>query len=199
MINRNLYTETDDDPYYVVLTNKHVVKDHLHVKICWAVSQKCVPGQVISRMNDLDVALVEPISILFDLRLAVPILRDINGIENGWWYGCGWDRGDVIHASGYPSGNQAKGKEIVSEPIVTEGVITRQAPLISAGNVFIEHGLEGAPGSSGGPLMNNGHCIIGINTLGVTEAERLGGAVPVVPVITWLKTGEEPYSSRHNR
>ena len=74
MINRNIYTENDGDPDYVVLTNKHVVNDHSIVKVCWAVSQTCVSGRVISRMNDMDVAVVEPTSTLFDIRLAYPVL-----------------------------------------------------------------------------------------------------------------------------
>ena len=174
---------------YVVVTNNHVTKSYSNIKVCWALSQKCVTGKVTDKSESLDIALIEHTSFGSNMRNTM-FRSMVSSKWEGW--GGSWDAGDVVYASGYPGGNKAKGGAKVSEPIVTEGIITRDRPVRYEGGWFIQHGAAGGPGNSGGPLMNNAGYIVGVLTGGDTEAERLGTAVPMGSVIRWLETGEEP-------
>ena len=183
--------EDTDITEYVIITNSHVVKSHSTVKVCWAISQTCVRGKVTDKSESLDIAVIEHAN--FWLDIVNPMFRSIvSGKWEGW--GGSWDRGDVVYASGYTAGNKAKSGEVVSEPIVTEGIVARNSLAPYKGGWAIEYGAEGGGGSSGGPLMNNAGYIIGVVRGGNPEAERLGVAVPMGYVIRWLDTGEEPES-----
>ena len=179
-------------PDYVILTNKHVVKEHTNVKVCWSLSQKCVSGKVSDRAENMDIALIEHTSFRSSM-LNQKFRRIVSSKWEGW--GGSWDRGDVVYASGYPGGNKAKSREEVSEPVVTEGIVARDGLARYKNGWGIEYGAEGKSGSSGGPLMNNAGYIIGVVSGGNTEAERLGVAVPMGFILRWLQTGEEPGST----
>lgn len=194
-----------DSGQFVVLTNAHVVQDYSSVEVCWALMQKCTFEHVIDRgSEDFDVAVVEFAQFVehaldsealewftswYENNLAKPE-------EGGSWQ---WAKGDVVYASGYPGGHKVQGTDIISDPILTEGIIAtdRLAPYRSA--YFIEHGANIEPGSSGGPLIDNASNVVGINTGTNLLTERLELAIPMSSVIQWLETGEEPSLTRTPR
>ena len=172
---------------YAVITNAHLVEDHAYVDVCWAVTQKCVSGRVTARSADDDIAVIEHATFTLDV-ITLSVILD--GAGFGW--GGSWDAGDVVYASGYPGGNTARGRTVVSDPVVTEGIITNDRMVRYAGGYFIEHGADIGPGSSGGPLIKNDGYIVGMNVGYNTEAERLEIAVPVGLVLDWLDALNAP-------
>ena len=194
-----------DSGQFVILTNAHVVQDYSSVEVCWALIQKCTFEQVLSRgSEDFDVAVVE-FAQFVEHGLDSEALewftswyeKDIAKLEEG--RSRQWAKGDVVFASGYPGGHKVQGKDIISDPVVTEGIIAtdRLAPYRSA--YFIEHGANIEPGSSGGPLIESASSVVGINTGTNLLTEQLELAIPMASVIQWLETGEEPSLTRTPR
>ena len=190
--NRNAGKDTNISDY-VIVTNQHVVKNYSNVEICWAVLQKCVTGKVVAKSENLDIAVIEHSLFNDHIKSSQWFWRTVSGKLKGW--GGNWSSGDVVYASGYPGGNKARGGNIVSDPVVSEGITTRDRLTPYRGGSYIEHGADVEPGSSGGPLMNNAGYIIGVNVGVNPEAERLEIAIPMGYVLNWLDTGEEPGAS----
>ncbi len=185
----------DDSEEFTILTNSHVVQDYSSVEICWALTQRCAYATVKDRgSEDFDLAVIKIPQTLkhgetfqwfanwFDGNIA-----ELKESGNG-----SWDKGDVVYASGYPGGHKVQGTDIISDPVVTEGIIAIDALAAYRNAYFIEHGADIEPGSSGGPLMNSASSIIGINTGTNPIAEQLELAIPMASVAEWLATGEEP-------
>ena len=192
----------NDTGDFMILTNAHVLQGHSSVEVCWALVQRCVYEKVKEIGAEyFDVAVVE--FTQFPERV-------IDAETLQWftsWYGKNiaksegndrlkWAKGDVVYAAGYPGGHKIQGKDIISDPIVTEGIIATDGLASYQDAYFIEHGAYGAPGVSGGPLMNSSANVIGINTGGNLLRERLVLAIPMTKVIEWLRTGEEPNLTR---
>ena len=182
----------------LVLTNRHVVGDHQDVRVCWALAQRCASASVSNRGSEnFDVAAIQ---LPYD---------DPNSEFSQWitdWfikdyllmvrYGGEWNKGDVVLASGYPGGNRAGTGATISDPVVTEGIVTIGGSAKYGRTHYIEHGADVDPGSSGGPLINSEGSIVGIVSGTNVFAERLELAVPMVSVIEWLETGREPSLER---
>ena len=190
---------TDDSEEFVILTNSHVIQDYSDVEICWALVQKCIYEKVKNKGSEnFDVAVLEFVQFIehgldsetlqwFTSWFESNIARfEESGAHN-------WAKGDVVYASGYPGGHKVQETDIISDPVVTEGIIASDR-LASYRNkaYFIEHGANIESGSSGGPLMNNAANFIGINTGTNLLTEQLELAIPMDSVIEWLETGEEP-------
>ena len=172
----------------MIITNRHVVKNHSSIQVCCAVAQQCVDGQVIARgSEDFDVAVVEYPQFDLDANTRQWLNQMLSRLE-GW--GGDWAKGDVVYASGYPGGNRARNR--ISDPIVTEGTINQTELVPYSGGDYIEHGADVEPGSSGGPLVNSEGWIIGVNKGANRGAERLELAVPMADIIHWIETGTEP-------
>ena len=194
-----------DSGEFVVLTNAHVVQDYSSVEVCWALIQKCTYEQVIDRgSEDFDVAVLEFAQFAEDGLDSETLqwftswfeanIAEFDGSKNSQWA-----KGDVVFASGYPGGHQVQGTDIISDPVVTEGIIATDRLTSYKNAYFIEHGANIEPGSSGGPLIEAASNIVGINTGTNLLAERLELAIPVVSVIQWIETGEEPSLTRTPR
>ena len=175
--------ESGDVPDYVVATNQHVVEGDSNVKVCWALTQECVTGQVSAADRDFDIAVIEHETFTRWMSSTPGLWRTLLN-WNGW--GGSWAKGDVVYASGYPGGNKARNGITVSEPVVTEGTIVQDGLARYEDGYFIEHGADVEAGSSGGPLLNSAGRIVGINTGANPAAERLELAVPVGRFIQWM-------------
>ena len=189
----------DNSEEFVILTNSHVIQDYSDVEVCWALAQECVYEKVKNRGSEnFDVAILD-FAQFIEHGLDSETLQwftswfesNITGFEEMEDYN--WTKGDVVYASGYPGGHKIQGTDIISDPVVTEGIIASDR-LASYGNkaYFIEHGANIEPGSSGRSLINNNANILGINTGTNLLREQLELAIPMASVIEWLETGEEP-------
>lgn len=191
----------EDSEGFVVLTNSHVVQDHPSVEVCWALVQGCTYEQVKNRGSEnFDVAVIE-FSQFLDHGLDPEAFQWFTSwyernIANAESSSDGWTKGDVVYASGYPGGHRVQGTDIISDPVVTEGIIVINGLASYRSANFIEHGANIEPGSSGGPLLNSASNVVGINTGTNLFAEQLELAIPMTSVIEWLKTGEEPSLTR---
>ncbi len=175
-------------PEFVIVTNQHVVADHEKVQVCWPLIQKCATGSVSAALDTADVAILEHGFTGGEIFGGMAWLAiQPGGTDLG--YGGSWRAGDVVLAAGFPGGNQAVGlsTRVVSDPVVTEGIVASKDLARYQDGYYIEHGADVAPGSSGGPLMNSSGYIIGINSGSNTEAERLEAAVPVGIVLNWFQ------------
>ena len=191
-----------DSDEFLILTNAHVVQDYSSVEVCWALIQKCTYEQVIDRgSKDFDVAVLEFAQFVED-GLDSETLRwltswfeaniaEFDGSKNSQWA-----KGDVVYASGYPGGHKVQGTDIISDPVVTEGIIAIDGLAPYRNAYFIEHGANIEPGSSGGPLIGSSSNVIGINTGTNLLAEQLELAIPMASVVQWLDTGEEASLAR---
>ena len=181
------YPNEQHDTHYYIVTNLHVTGDHRWVTVCWAITQTCVDGEVIAKGNEqFDVAVIDHDGFHVNERQA-QWLEEARYWMGGW--GGGWNKGDVVYASGYPGGNRVRGGQVVSEPVVTESIIASEGLKKFANGAFIEHGANVEPGGSGGPLMNNAGRIVGMNTAGSIEHERLELAIPVSLFINFSEEG----------
>ena len=176
-----IFPGAEHNARYYVVTNWHVVGDYEEVMVCWAVTQTCVSGEVIASGGEyFDVAIVDHDGFLLNDDQALWLEET----EAQLYWGGDFRKGDVVYASGYPGGNYAETGQVVSDPVVTKGIIV-STELAMWDHPFIEHGADVEPGSSGGPLMNNDLTIVGINTAISREHERLELAVPMYTVINW--------------
>lgn len=187
-----LYRLPDSDDF-IILTNAHVVEDYTTVEVCWPLMQKCAYEAVLNVADGgLDAAAVEfrelPENTLTD--------DDVKWFTD--YYGTfvtpysnssklSWSKGDVVYAAGYPGGHREQGLGLISDPVVTTGIIASNPSPSSRGFAFIEHGADIAPGSSGGPLFNSDATVIGINTATNLFSEQLELATPIEGVINWIK------------
>ena len=193
-----------DSGDFVILTNAHVVQDYSSVEVCWALIQKCVYEQVMNQGSEVfDVTVIEFAQFL-EHGLASETFqwftswyeKNIAKFEGG---SSQWAKGDIVYASGYPGGHKVQGKDIISDPVVTEGIIATDRLASYRKVYFIEHGANIEPGSSGGPLIGNASNVIGINTGTNLLTEQLELAIPMASVVQWLETGEEPSLTRTPR
>ena len=190
-----LYRLPDSDEF-IILTNAHVVEDYATVEVCWPLMQKCAYETVLNvASGDLDAAAVE--------FRELPE-NTIPGDDMKWFTDyyetfvspysnpskLSWSKGDVVYAAGYPGGHRAQGLGLISDPVVTTGIIASNPSSSSRGFSFIEHGADIAPGSSGGPLLNSDAVVIGINTATNLLSEQLELATPMDGVINWIKAAE---------
>ena len=194
-----------DSGQFVILTNAHVVQDYSSVEVCWALIQKCTFEHVIDRGSEgFDVAVLEFVQFV-EHGIDPEALKwftswyENNIAEFGEGKSKQWAKGDVVYASGYPGGHKIQGKDIISDPIVTEGIIATDRLASYRSAYFIEHGANIEPGSSGGPLIENASNVVGINTGTNLLTEQLELAIPMASVIQWLETGEEPSLTRTPR
>ena len=190
-----LYRLPDSDEF-VILTNAHVVEDYTTVEVCWPLMQKCAYETVLNVADgDLDAAAVEfrelPENTLTgdDMKLFTDYYETFVTPHSNPSK-LSWSKGDVVYAAGYPGGHRAQGLGLISDPVVTSGIIASNPSSSISSFAFIEHGADIAPGSSGGPLLNSDATVIGINTATNLLSEQLEFATPMDRVINWLKEAE---------
>ena len=146
----------------LVITNKHVVEGNSQVDIRLATGGN-YRGNVLNVHPDLDLAYIEIESGETFKPLA---LGDSDAIRVG---------ANVI-AIGFPLG-----PELGNDPTVTTGIISakRQAPN------FLQTDASLNPGNSGGPLLDEYGCVVGVNTGGIAgtgDGQAVSGINFAIPV-----------------
>jgi serine protease Do len=137
-----------DDGY--VLTNAHVVGKAKTVKLRWSDGLETV-GEVVRVADGRDVALVKT-----DARGRSPLALKRGAVVQG----------QQVYAIGSPMGQKFQGS-------VTRGVVS--ANRVIDGLSYIQSDVAVAPGSSGGPLLDETGHVIGLAVGGVTiQATPMG-------------------------
>ena len=132
----------------LVITNKHVIEGNSQVNIKLATGGN-YQGSVLSAHPTLDLAYIEIDSGATFSPLA---LGDSDTTRVG----------DNVVAIGFPLGS-----ELGREPSVTRGIVS--AKRVDLGFLQIDASLN--PGNSGGPLLNEYGCVVGINTGGIVGTD----------------------------
>lgn len=147
----------------LVITNAHVLDGHQSLTVSLSDSTR-VNGAVVHQDDDLDLAVVKAAfhtSEYFDLsdRLAH-----------------GYESGDEVLAIGHPRGLTFT---------ATRGIISEISRAIGQG-VYVQTDVAINPGNSGGPLLDGAGCLVGINTIAMTDSQGLGFAIPGSEVVGFL-------------
>ena len=148
-----------------VVTNAHVVEGSTSVQVRLA-SGRRLTGTVIGRDRRVDLALVK-----VDAPETLPVLPlgDSERLAVG----------ELVLALGHPFG---------LEQTVSLGIVSRKgAPLQAAapGFDFIQTDAAVNPGNSGGPLVDMGGRVVGVNTMAARNGS-IGFAIPVNLIKTLL-------------
>jgi serine protease Do len=161
------------DPSGIILTNNHVVANADEIKIQFTENGESVPGHVIGRDQELDVALIK-----VDTKkhlIALP-LGDSDALEVG----------EYVMAVGNPYG---QGHSVSHGIVSAKG---RTAPGLPIAN-YLQIDAPINPGNSGGPLLNLKGEVVGINNAIDPRAQGIGFAIPinfVKTVLVDLKNGK---------
>ncbi len=152
-------------PSGYVVTNAHVVERSATVQVRLA-SGKRLAGTVIGRDRRVDLALVK-----VEVVEALPVLPlgDSERLAVG----------ELVLALGHPFG---------LEQTVSLGIVSRKgAPLQAAapGFDFIQTDAAVNPGNSGGPLVDMGGRVVGVNTMAARNGS-IGFAIPINLIKTLL-------------
>jgi serine protease Do len=140
-----------------ILTTNHALLSDVPLTVTLA-NRHTYTAQVIGRDRPLDLALLR---IMPTEPLTVARLGDSRGLQVGEW----------VLAMGNPLGLGYS---------VTAGVISAVGRVIghSVYDNFIQTDAAINPGNAGGPLVNMRGEVVGINTILLRQAQRIGFAVP---------------------
>jgi serine protease Do len=145
-----------------ILTNEHVIDDHIEVMVTLE-SHREFRAEVVGADKLTDLALLK-IEVLEDMALRAAILGDSDSVQVGEW----------VMAVGNPYGFDRS----VSFGIVSgKGRVLNVPSLTPLLNDFIQTDAAIAPGSSGGPLVNLRGEVIGINSRGLGRTQ--GFTIPI--------------------
>jgi serine protease Do len=161
------------DPSGIILTNNHVVANADEIKIQFTENGESVPGKVIGRDQELDVALIK---VDTKTKLTALPLGDSDALEVG----------EYVMAVGNPYG---QGHSVSHGIVSAKGRIAPGLPIAN----YLQIDAPINPGNSGGPLLNLKGEVVGINNAIDPRAQGIGFAIPinfVKTVLVDLKTGK---------
>ncbi len=166
-----------------ILTNAHVVKDVYSAKVKLS-DGKLFIGTVLGRNEVVDLTLLK---------------IDVHGLPTvEFGNSDAVEQGDEVFTLGYPFG-------LGGDVSFKEGTISRR--ITESGASYLETSAEIHPGNSGGPLVNKGGQVVGINTAvfgetvrGVTLGETIKLAIPINLAVkllpTLMSSGQEEFVAR---
>ena len=164
----------------LVITNRHVVELADRALLELADGTSLGPADIIYTDSIHDVAVLRPAKKLpFEkgFAFAVAAAKDQQGVIATGFPGMG-GRPSYQTTRGYVS-NESFRIEESARPLV-----------------FVQHTAPIDPGSSGGPLTDEGGHVLGINTLKVTNREAVGLAVPSDSILETLRRSDAAESKR---
>ncbi|MBP8855990.1 MAG: trypsin-like peptidase domain-containing protein [Oscillospiraceae bacterium] len=181
----------EDDSQYVV-TNCHVVEGADTVEV-YTSSDVFTPGEVIYSEPGKDLCIIElqePLNNVKGLSLSLDI-----------------EAGAAVYALGFPgaaddlSGTYSADKSNMS---ITDGIVSavRQSVLVGEGGFnswVLQTNTAINSGNSGGPLLNARGELVGINTLGMLDAQNINGCIHVRELKKVLDAAEISYQTTQTR
>ena len=136
-----------------LITAAHVVKECMNVTINFPISgKKIYKGKIICVYPDFDIALLRLVDFTVDKWLS---LGDSDKLQLG----------EPVYAIGYPNDSD--------QPINTKGTISG----LRDDNIQTDAALNG--GNSGGPLMNDEHQVVGVNSSIFADSNSAGFSIPI--------------------
>jgi S1-C subfamily serine protease len=154
-----------------IVTNKHVVENALSIVIIDSES-RVYAGKIIAYAEDADLTIIK---ITSDETFPYLKFEEEIGV------------GERVIAIGNPYGLSFT---------VTEGIISALNRFMdNTGVGYIQTDVSINEGNSGGPLVNSGKRIVGINTKKISEGEGLGFAIPANVVKDIAEEAIEDYES----
>jgi S1-C subfamily serine protease len=133
-----------------VVTNLHVIDPYGEVELSFASGERfeAVPVVGVDVMTDL--AVVGPVEV--DARAL-----SLAGPE-------GLEKGDELFLLGYPGETEEH-----PEPAISRGILSRVRPVAEFGQTYLQTDASIGGGQSGGALMDERGCVVGISGLGFAE------------------------------
>lgn len=164
----------------LIITNRHVVELADRAFLEQADGTSLGPADIVYTDSIHDVAVLRPAKKLpFDkgFAFAVTNAKDQQGVIATGFPGMG-GRPSYQTTRGYVS-NESFRLEESARPLV-----------------FVQHTAPIDPGSSGGPLTDEGGHVLGVNTLKVTNREAVGLAVPSESILDTIRRSDAVESRR---
>ncbi|CAN5925810.1 hypothetical protein BH11MYX4_BH11MYX4_23400 [soil metagenome] len=164
----------------LVITNRHVVELADRAFLEQADGTSLGPADIVYTDSIHDVAVLRPAKRLpFDKGFAFAV-------------GSAKDQQGVI-ATGFPG--------MAGRPSyqTTRGYVSNESFRLEESArplVFVQHTAPIDPGSSGGPLTDEGGHVLGVNTLKVTNREAVGLAVPSESILETIRRSDAAESRR---
>ena len=147
---------------YYVITNNHVIKDNVSLKIYFGYDDEYLNATYIASNESLDLAVVS-----FESNKEFEVLELANAEEVSV--------GDFAIAIGNSNGYEYYGS-------VTFGTISFvNRKLSGEAATFLQHDVAINPGNSGGPLLSIDGKVIGVNTLKIVddEVDNMGFSITI--------------------
>jgi serine protease Do len=164
----------------LVITNRHVVELADRALLEMADGTSLGPADIVYTDSVHDVAVLRPAKKLpFEkgFAFAEVAAKDQQGVIATGFPGMG-GRPSYQTTRGYVS-NESFRLEESARPLL-----------------FVQHTAPIDPGSSGGPLTDEGGHVLGVNTLKVTNREAVGLAVPAVSILETIRRSDAAESKR---
>ena len=137
----------------IIATNRHVLGTDHEVRV-WLRDRIEYVGKPIRSYKDIDLGFV---------KVGLPQVKwAVLGKSNSLRVG------ETVYAVGHPSG---------LEHTFTKGIVSAVGRLIG-GKRYVQTDATINPGNSGGPLFNGHGEVVGINTMGCSDATGLNFAIP---------------------
>lgn len=183
-----IVTFDDVEKYcYLLMTNKHVVKDAKKVKVYLHEEEIEVDAVTLQMDEKVDLAVVY---FEHDRYIRPLPIGDSSKLQSG----------QFVIAIGNPSGYDFSSSAtfgIVSHPQRYLSENTDADDLDDWHNEYIQHDVAINPGNSGGPLLNLAGEIVGMNTLkfASNDIDNMGFSIPsnvITALLPLLEAGEVP-------
>lgn len=162
---------TNGNYLYYVLTNNHVIKDYVNIKIYFGYQDEYLDASYIASSTSLDLAV-----ITFESKTKYEVLELGNNANV--------KVGDFAVAIGNSNGYEYYG----SVTFGTISFVDRQLKGETA--TFLQHDVAINPGNSGGPLLGLDGTVIGVNTLKIVddEVDNMGFSISIDIVKKYIES-----------
>ncbi|MDR3085696.1 MAG: trypsin-like peptidase domain-containing protein [Christensenellaceae bacterium] len=173
----SFYVGQDEGGAQVLLTNYHVVEPNENAVFLY-IGNKAVACAVVAKDAAKDLAVLKPASYLGAQAKPLPL-----GKEGGVTVA------DVVFALGFPTADISENLSSLPEDVsVSRGGVSKKTTWQGARYYQIDAAIN--KGNSGGPLLHEKGFVIGICTMKMDNAERIGGAIMIeeaLPLLDGLK------------
>lgn len=180
----------EKEPITYIVTNRHVIaEDVAEITVLCADGLK-VNASIYLENESADLCVLKLSKTLYGLK---PLAIEDTGAAK---------TGDAIYALGFPAASDVISVDINAAPedvTVTDGIVsavkTGRIKEDGAAVTLLQVNASLSGGNSGGPLLDGGGRVVGINTFTVTDAQNINAAVSAQALAALLNTAGIGYVS----